>query len=277
MKKVCAITMVRDDEFFLRKWVSYYGSQLGEENLYVFFDGKDQSVPDFCGKANTFLCDRVKGMVARADKGRINFLSRQAALLFERYDIVIGTDVDEFLVVDPLLGMTLREYLSERDIPVTLSGLGVDVGQNMDVEQEIDASRPFLKQRHYGFLSARYTKTSVISKPKRWGSGFHRVKGHNYRIDPNLYLFHFGCIDMNMLKKRMNDSDRISNGWSRHLAKRARTILVVTRKKAREWNSTIPFVRMMQTIFRPVFAVNKPSTLGIKFVVRIDDRFSDVL
>ena len=38
MKKICAITMVRNDEFYLRKWVEYYGAQLGRENLRVFFD-----------------------------------------------------------------------------------------------------------------------------------------------------------------------------------------------------------------------------------------------
>ena len=36
MKNICAITMVRNDDFFLRKWISYYGKELGEENLYVY-------------------------------------------------------------------------------------------------------------------------------------------------------------------------------------------------------------------------------------------------
>ena len=35
-KKICALTMVRNDEFYLRKWVAYYGGQLGRENLYVY-------------------------------------------------------------------------------------------------------------------------------------------------------------------------------------------------------------------------------------------------
>lgn len=277
MKKICAITMVRDDEFFLRKWVAYYGAQLGEENLYVFFDGKDQQIPPFCHKTNAVLCERVRGKVARADKGRINFLSQQAAALFQKYDLVIGTDVDEFLVVDPSLGMTLPQYLDSIDVGTTVSGLGVDVGQHLENEKEIDPSEPFLVQRRYGYLSSRYTKASVISRPVRWGSGFHRVKWHNYRIDPNLYLFHFGCIDMNMLRKRMKDTDRLANGWSRHLAKRAKTIMVVSGSKAGEWDRVVPLVRCMQRVCRPVFAWNKPTTLGMKYVVKIPERFSEVL
>ena len=33
MKKIAALTMVRNDDFYLRKWVEYYGAQLGKENL----------------------------------------------------------------------------------------------------------------------------------------------------------------------------------------------------------------------------------------------------
>ena len=32
--------MVRNDEFYLRKWVEYYGAQLGRENLKIYFDGE---------------------------------------------------------------------------------------------------------------------------------------------------------------------------------------------------------------------------------------------
>ena len=38
-KKICAITMARDDEFFLSRWIAYYGKQFGTENLYVLLDG----------------------------------------------------------------------------------------------------------------------------------------------------------------------------------------------------------------------------------------------
>ena len=52
MKKICALTMVRNDEFYLRKWVAYYGKELGMENLYVYLDGKDQEIPDWCPGVN---------------------------------------------------------------------------------------------------------------------------------------------------------------------------------------------------------------------------------
>ena len=277
MKRICAVTMVRNDEFFIRKWVSYYGAQLGEDNLYIFFDGEDQVVPECCRNVHATVCKRVEGLVAKADKGRIGFLSERAEELFAEYDMVIGTDVDEFLVVDPAVHMSLPEYLSSKRIDGTLSGLGVDVGQNLDKEAGIDASMPFLSQRRYAYLSPRYTKASVISRPLRWGSGFHRVKGHNFHIDENLFLFHFGCVDLERLKSKMHNADLLSNGWSRHLKKRARTMLIVTHGKARAWESLVPVVRRLQTLFRPVYAWNKPTVFGLKFVVKIPDRFSEIV
>ena len=51
-KKIAAITMARNDEFFLNRWIKYYGSLLGEENLYIYLDGLDQKNPSKAGKSN---------------------------------------------------------------------------------------------------------------------------------------------------------------------------------------------------------------------------------
>ena len=278
MKKICAITMVRNDEFYLRKWVEYYGAQLGRDNLRIFFDGEDQRVPDFCEGVETMLRPREAGNVARSDKGRIDFLSSRAALLFEQgYDLVIGTDVDEFLVVDPALSLTLPTYLSQRDIKVSLSAMGVDVGQHLRLEAPIDASRQLLTQRSYAYLSSRYTKASVIAMPVRWGSGFHRVKRHNFHIAKDLYLFHLGGFDYEMMKRQLCNSDLLNAGWEKHLQRRAKTIHIVTGKKARDWAKTMPHMRFVQQWVRQLFAWNKPWNPIVKVVVLIPDRFKNVL
>jgi len=201
MKKICAITMARNDEFFLNRWVGYYGKILGEENLYIYLDGNDQTAPDGAGKANVFIVEKKGSHVVDAEKQRLNFLSDRAKDLLGNYDLVIGCDADEFLPVDPKIGKTLDEYLSQIKIKTSVSGLGLDLGQHLKFEQKLDKSKPFLQQRKYALLSARYTKTSVISKPVRWGSGFHRVRKRNFHIDKNLYLLHFGNADYDALKK----------------------------------------------------------------------------
>lgn len=279
MKRICAITMVRNDEFYLRKWVEYYGTQLGRENLRIYFDGEDQRVPDFCDGVCTVLKPRIPGMVVKAEKERLTFLSHQAARLMkeEKYDLVIGVDADEYLIVDPKLGKTLQEYLSEKEVDVCLSGLGIDVGQHLESEGVIDASKPFLNQRSYAYLCSRYTKPSIIAQPVMWGAGFHRVKGHNYNIDENLFLFHFGSIDLEMIKERMGNNDLVSTGRLGHIKKRAKTIYIVTNAKAREWDKTVKRMRHVQQWLRQPLAWNKPWNPITKVVVRIADRFKDLL
>lgn len=273
-KRICAITMVRDDNFFLNKWITYYGSQLGRENLYVFMDGMDQEVPDFCKDICVTHKEKIRyNSVIESEKRRSGYLSARARELFERYDVVIGTDADEFLIVDPQTGMSLKEYLSSINSGSSVSGLGIDVGQHLDKENEIDLSQPLLGQRRFGYLSTRYTKPNTLLRPIAWGSGFHRAKHHNYHIDNNLYLFHFGSMDYGMLERRNN-----ANGWTaRHLRKRARTIHKITNHKIREWSGATRFARMVQTIFRLVYAPNKPSMMWMKVIVEIPERFSGIV
>ena len=277
MKRICAITMVRNDAFFLRKWMAYYGAQLGEENLYVYLDGKDQPLPDWCPKAHIIPCDRVCGQVVRADKGRIRFLSARAAELLDSYDLVIGTDADEILAVDPRLGVGLREFLSGLDIRSSVSGLGIDVGQILGEEGDITPDRPFLSQRSTGQVSTRYTKASVLARPLRWGSGFHRVKGHNFHIAKDLYLFHFGYFDMRRIEMRFSDKDRMEAGWEKHLQRRSETIRNCTEGRKRDWDRTVSWTRVAEQVLRPPYAWNKPGLLEMKVIVRIPDRFRETV
>ena len=278
MKKVAALTMVRNDDFFLRKWVEYYGRELGKENLYIYYDGEDQAVADVCQGTNAFLHPKIGQQVVAAEKGRLKFLSEQAAKLFAAgYDLVIGVDADEYIVVDPKLGIGLREFLSHQDIDVCLSPLGLDFGQKLDEEGDLSMEKTFLSQRHYAQIGTRYTKPSIISQPCRWGSGFHRVKGHNFHIAKDLYLLHFGYADRRILEGRLSDVDRVAQGWKKHIYKRSRTIKYATEKKARDFDRWTRFARICQTWCRPPYALNKPAMFELRLVVKLPERFNDVL
>ncbi|MBQ1938045.1 MAG: glycosyltransferase family 2 protein [Bacteroidales bacterium] len=284
MKKIAAITMLRHDEDFLRKWVSYYGEELGRNNLYVFLDGTDQRIPDFCDGIHIKAVERIVGNVREGDKGRIAYLSKVAKGLFEQgYDMVIGTDVDEFLIPDPSCQKGLAAFLSQAwehsQKHACLSGLGIDIGQKLGIEESIDFARPLLDQRSYAKLSTRYTKASVLIKPTQgktfpqWGSGFHRVRGHNFHIIKDLYLFHFGSLDLDRIRQRMEKTDLVAKGWGRHFAKRTKTITLVSERKPCPWEKAVGFARCCQTWIRPPYAWNKPAMFELKIVVQIPERF----
>ena len=278
MKRIAALTMVRNDDFYLRKWVEYYGRELGKENLWIYFDGTDQTIAPFCEGTNAFLHEKIGNQVVAAEKGRLRFLSERAASLLEQgYDLVIGVDADEFIVVDPKCEISLREYLSAQKIGVSLSALGLDFGQKLGEEGDITENEPFLKQRHYAQIGTRYTKPSIVAKPCIWGSGFHRIKGHNFHIAKDLYLMHFGYFDKRRLEERFSDKDRLSQGWGKHMAKRARTIRYATELPARDFDRWTKFARICQSIVRPPYAWNKPAMFELRIVVRIPERFDNII
>lgn len=270
LKRIAAITMARDDDFFLTRWVAYYGKNFGTENLYILLDGTDQNAPKNAGNAHITKLPHIPMSRSSGDKYRIQKLTQLAHKLLKNYDIVIGCDSDEFLIVDPKTKQTLSEYLSNKKINNTLSGLGLDVGQHLSQENELDKDAPLLEQREYALLSTRYTKPVVINKPVIWGSGFHSIKHHNFHIDKNLYLLHFGAVDMKILEDK---AKKRGTDWLNHLQRRGNgTINAVTNiePSSEKW---LKIARILQTCVRPIYALRKPAMFGIKRVIKIPARF----
>ena len=270
LKKIVAITMARNDEFFLTRWIKYYGDEIGTENLYIYLDGTDQVTPKNAGAAHIKKLPHTDMPRAAGDKYRIGLMNDLARELLKSYDIVIGCDCDEFLIVDTNTNKTLAEYLSGIKIKNTVSGLGLDVGQNMNCESTLDASAPILPQREYALLSTRYTKPVVKNAPVDWGSGFHSISGHNFHIDKNLYLLHFGAVDMQMLEQK---AAARGADWLNHLRRRGNgTINAVTNLPAQD-EKWLRRARILQTFARPIYALDKPGMFGLKRVVKIPSRF----
>ncbi len=272
LKKIAAITMARNDDFFLSRWIEYYGKNLGYENLYIYLDGDDQNTPENAGLAHITKLPHTDMSRSAGDKYRIGKMSDLAKELLKTYDIVIGCDCDEFLMVDPEINQTLTEYLSNKNIKTTLSGLGLDIGQHMQHESALDTSKTFLTQREYALLSTRYTKPVVINKPVQWGSGFHSIRNHNFHIDKNLYLLHFGAVDMDML---ITKAANRGSDWVNHLRRRGNGTINIVSKKTAHSETYLKIARIMQRIFRPIYALDKPGMLGIKWVVKIPSRFKN--
>ena len=279
MKRIAALTMVRNDDFFLGKWTTYYGSLLGKENLFIFFDGEDQAVSSCADGCHVEIIPRVAGNVRISDKERISIMSAKASELLREYDMVIGTDVDEFLIVDPAIGKSLPVFLSEQKTEGrnSLSGLGCDVIQDISCEPPLDFSRSILSQRKFVRLSPRYTKTSVLLAPVEWGSGFHRTRKGDFHIVPGLYLFHFGCADTSFIGQKLEDKDLSSRGWDRHLHKRRRLIDNLPALQERSWDKWSVLARRLQTFIRLPYTPNKPAMLNLKVKVRLPDRFSGLV
>ena len=268
-----ALTTLRNDRLFLPRWVAHYGAALGgREHLYVILDGHDQPLPEGLGPVNILRLPHLPAPRATADRRRARIMSDIARGLMRIYDMAIVTDVDEFLILDPAADSDLVAYLAAGRW-ATSSALGLDVGQHMELEEPLDPTRPFLEQRGHAHVSARYTKPVVARRPVTWGSGMHRVKGRNFRIDPNLYLLHFGMVDAKLCAPTLTDPDRRRDGWAGHLDRRAQLFDIISRANPRDADAYFPHARRWQTWMRPISALNKPGTIPGSPVVRLPERF----
>ena len=278
-KKIAAMTMVRGGESFIDKWIDYYGSQLGRDNIYVFFDGEDQYFPDDCNsRCRMTVYRHNQKNIVDGDRARARFLSRKADELFDSgYDMVIGTDVDEFIIPDPAYGKGLAAFLETLNPHTSVSALGIDVIRMPD-ESPLDKRAAFLGQRRCGYLSTRYTKCSIVSAKCVWGSGFHRVKRHSFHICKGLYLFHLGYCDSSVMEKIIGlDGGQPDKGWIRHRHRRVALLDKCSKKTPVDFDGRVGRIRIFQSVCRQIYAWNKPSMLGIKVVVRIPERFAGIV
>lgn len=274
--RIAALTSVRNDPGFLPRWTAYYGAALGEENLYVIIDGFDQPVPQAPG-VNVIRVPYLARSRTRGDKARAARASGLARALLTSFDMVIGTDVDEFILPDPKTGLNLPEFLSQAQPRACRSALGLDVVQSDADDRPLDPARPVLEQRSRALISDRYTKASILSRPLQWGSGQHRVRGRGYHIEADLYLFHFGSADAQTLAARAGDTDRQAEGWAAHQARREDMIARVRAAAPQDFDGCIAKARATLQRRRRWPAWNKPAPLRPDQVVEIPQRFSSIV
>ena len=77
-KRIAAVSMCRNDSFFLERWISYYGKILGHRNLYLFIDGFDMEFPSLAKKVNCYQIPHLGHSRAKADRKRSKYISKFA-------------------------------------------------------------------------------------------------------------------------------------------------------------------------------------------------------
>ena len=222
-RTAAALTMVKDDHFFLQKWVSYYGGMFGREALHVVSHGPDAGVDRIAAGCSII---RIPGDFGDDfDARRWQLLNSLINGLLAYYSFVICTDVDEFVVLDPKLKMSLPEFLSRRR-NVVITPVGVEVVHLPDQETE-PVEKGILATRRHCRYSSFYSKPCIIGKPVELSRGGHYAKEPTLRTFRNLYLFHMKYCDLDLYRETARKragavaalavddprQSRISNGW----------------------------------------------------------------
>ncbi len=187
-KRTAVITDATSAGFHFPRWKKYYGNLFGMTNLHVvtyagmrgFFEGE--------GVGNIW---EVKDIWSnRLSTGTAAGLT---SLLLNTYDVVLRTDVDEFLVPDPLKYSDLADFVEKNTLPY-VTAEGIDVLELHD-DPVLDSEKPILiHQRRYGMRSTALNKTLLTTRSLKWANGFH---GCNvFPRFAGLYNFHMKRVDI---------------------------------------------------------------------------------
>ena len=112
-----ALTMVRDDAFFLKAWLRHYGAALGRENCTIINHGRGEEVARLAEGCN--IIGIPGDPHPNFDMKRWRLLNNLVQGLRCYYDHVIVGDVDELVVVDPAAGVSLLDFLRDQPIRTT--------------------------------------------------------------------------------------------------------------------------------------------------------------
>jgi hypothetical protein len=189
--------------------VTYYGRQLGHENLFVIDHGSEDL------SARTIrACTAVN--VLRVPRGLHDDGQRSRAVsalhesLLQYFDAGFATDCDEFLVVDPARFDGLRGLAAAvRQAGGTgATALGLNLVHMPDLEPAYRAHVPIMMQRRHLRFELSMCKTSFAAAKIRWSGGFH-ASTLEPRFVEGFYLFHLKLFDHDWRLTRQG----ISRGW----------------------------------------------------------------
>jgi hypothetical protein len=193
--KVAVVTTVRDDDFFLRKWVDYYGGFFGKEALYVINHGNQASVREIAAGCNLFPIPDHNPKSFNPRRWRTQ--NALISALRQWYEHVVVCDVDEFIVVDPDSGMDLGSWLNTLSGRTVKTALGFEIVHLTDREKD-SVARSILGPRRHAQLNAWYSKPCIISRPAKLSRGGHYATWDKLDAPDFLFLFHMKYCDFDL-------------------------------------------------------------------------------
>ncbi|MFT6023238.1 MAG: hypothetical protein ACI9PY_001351 [Ascidiaceihabitans sp.] len=192
MQTVAAVTMVRDDAFFLKAWLRHYGEMFGRENCYIINHGRGAEVAKLAEGCNIIGIpgDPHKNF----DVKRWGLLNNITGGLRRYYRHVIVGDVDELVVVDPDGGGTLLDFLQDAQEGRVYTPVGLEVIHRIDIEDQV-IDDAILGPRRHVRPAPHYSKPCIISAPVKIARGGHFTQYEKLHTPDHLYLMHLKFCD----------------------------------------------------------------------------------
>ncbi|MEP1992009.1 MAG: glycosyltransferase family 2 protein [Ascidiaceihabitans sp.] len=192
MQTVAAVTMIRDDAFFLKAWLRHYGEMFGRENCYIVNHGRGAEVAALAEGCNII---GIPGDPHRNfDVKRWGLLNNIVGGLRRYYKHVIVGDVDELVVVDPDLGGSLLDFVKDAPEGRVITPLGLEVIHRIDLEPDA-IDDVILGPRRYVRPAPHYSKPCIVSAPVKIARGGHFTQYDKVHAPDELFLMHLKFCD----------------------------------------------------------------------------------
>lgn len=207
MQTVAALTMVRDDAFFLKAWLRHYGDQLGRENCYIINHGRGEDVADLAQGCN--LIGLPGDPHKNFDMKRWRLLNGLVEGLRAYYKYVIVGDVDELVVLDPDTGKGLADWIAEQPGKRVLTPLGLEVIHRIDLEPD-PITDTILGPRMHVRPAPHYSKPCLVSFGTKIARGGHFTQYENLHTPEELYVLHLKFCDFATYCETMNQRNAVT-------------------------------------------------------------------
>lgn len=190
-------TLVKNEKYFLQKWLSYYKQFFANEDIYVI----DHETTD--GSTNNLDVNVIKVTNNNRinSKWLVDTAEAQYKELLEKYNYVMYTDSDEFIFTKD--GSNLKQYLNQR----ISQGVNcfISTGYNLfhwkqKEPQPFDYSKPMFSQRRFVKPEWCYNKPFLFNYLPCFMVGFHKSGNEQpynqtQRNDPNIVMIHTKLYD----------------------------------------------------------------------------------
>lgn len=212
-RPVAVLTICRDDHFYLKRFVAYYGGLFGRENIYVLSHADTPQVREIAQGCN---------VIAIPDTQTNNFTILKSRTmnhfkdgLRQWYKHVIVVDVDEFLVVDPAAGMNLRMWLEEAPTGTFYSAMGMEIVHLRDREPA-PVDDGIIGPRMFAQIDLHYAKPCIVSAPGKIARGGHYATHPKLDLPDFLYLFHMKFCDFGVFQDTLNKRNAFVDEQAQH-------------------------------------------------------------
>ena len=231
--KIACLVYVRNYNFWFKHWLKYY-CQFNFDVYVVNLSDKQKDLPTYGYKFEEIKLKEL-GVVGTGDYHDlcVNAIQEQQKRLLKKYDYVVYTDLDEFIIANPDKYKDFEDYVKKvKRKEVTCSGK--EIIQHKD-ELAMEWNKPWMKQRKHWWPHSAHYKTAISKVPQKFVWGFHYpksfiakaakcelgIKDYIQKIaDPDLIMVHTRFIDAEEFERLKTKREGADTPFYKFVSKR---------------------------------------------------------